>query len=115
MDHRYGAVTKELFSQESKSKTKERTRSMGNLGRKRDWMRHSKTNVQDHGDILYLGPSKILEYGDEVKQFIVMCVREPAADGYRVLRMENVRSRRVVNDNGFSEITANLRKILHRK
>lgn len=41
-----------------------------------------------------------------------MCVREPAADGYRVLRVEDVGSRRVVNDDGFPKVTANLRKIL---
>lgn len=56
--------------------------------------------------------SKILENGNQVKQFIVMCVREPAADGYRVLRVENVRGGGIVNDDRFAKVTADLRKIL---
>lgn len=72
----------------------------------------SKGNVQHHADILDLGPSQILENRDEVQQFVVVSVREPAADGYRVLRVEDVRRRRVINDDGFSEVTAYLGKIL---
>lgn len=72
----------------------------------------SQANVQDHADILDLGPSKILENRNEVKQFIVVCVREPAADGNRMLRVEDVGSRRIVDDDGFPEITANLREVL---
>jgi hypothetical protein len=60
-----------------------------------------------------LRPSKILENRNEVQQFIVMCVREPAADGYRVLRVEDIGSRGVVNDDGFPKVTTNLRKILY--
>jgi hypothetical protein len=77
---------------------------MGNLRRERDPDRTfvSKSNVQDHADILDLGPSQILENRDEVQQFIVMSVREPAADGYRVLRVEDVRCRRVVDDDRFT-------------
>lgn len=37
-----------------------------------------------------------------------MCVREPAADGDGVLRMEDVGSGRVVNNNGILEVAANL-------
>jgi hypothetical protein len=76
---------------------------MGNLRRERDPDKTvvSKGNVQDHADILDLGPSQILENRDEVQQFIVVSVREPAADGYSVLRVEDVRSRRVVDNNRF--------------
>lgn len=74
----------------------------------------SQANVQDHADILDLGPSKILENRNEVKQFIVVCVREPAADGNRVLRVEDVGSWRIVDDDGFTEVTANLREVLLR-
>lgn len=56
--------------------------------------------------------SKILENGNQVKQFVVMCVREPAADGYRVLRVENVGGGGVVNDDRFAKVAADLRKIL---
>lgn len=59
-----------------------------------------------------LSPSKILEHGNEVQQFIVMGVREPAADGYRVLRVEDVGSWGIVDDDCLTEITANLREIL---
>lgn len=72
----------------------------------------SQGNVQDHADILDLRPSKILENRDEVKQFIVVCVREPATDGYRVLRVEDVGGWGVINDDCFPEVTANLRKVL---
>ncbi len=41
-----------------------------------------------------------------------MSVREPAADGNRVLRVKDVRGWRIVNDDRFSEVTAYLRKIL---
>jgi len=39
-------------------------------------------------------------------------VREPATDRDSVLRMENVRRGRVVNDDGVLEITTNLGEIL---
>lgn len=42
-----------------------------------------------------------------------MSVREPAADGYRVLRMENVRRRRIVDDDCVVDVTPNLGKILY--
>lgn len=41
-----------------------------------------------------------------------MRVREPAADGNCVLRMENVRRRGVVDDDGLSKVAANLREVL---
>jgi hypothetical protein len=41
-----------------------------------------------------------------------VCVREPAADGDGMLRVEDVRGRRVVDDDGVLEITANLREVL---
>lgn len=37
-----------------------------------------------------------------------MRVGEPAANGNRVLRMENVRRRGVVDDDGFSKVAADL-------
>lgn len=108
----------------SRTERKTRTRSKGESGgiweisgikRVQRGHRGSQADVQDHADILDLGPSKILENRDKVKQFIVVCVREPAADGNRVLRVEDVGSRRIINDYGFPEITANLRKVLIRQ
>lgn len=86
---------------------------MGNLRRKEDPDTEvSQSDVQDHADILDLLSGKILKNRDQVKQFVVMCVREPAADGYRVLRMKDVGGWGVVNDDSFSKVSTNLRKIL---
>ena len=41
-----------------------------------------------------------------------MRIRKPAADGHGVLGVEDVGGGRVVDDDGFAEITANLRKVL---
>jgi hypothetical protein len=40
-------------------------------------------------------------------------IRKPAADRDRVLRVENVRRGRVVNDDGVLEIATDLGKVLH--
>ena len=42
-----------------------------------------------------------------------MRVREPAGDGHSVLRMKDVRGGRVVNDDCFAKVTADLGKILN--
>ena len=99
----------ELFS--ARKETKERTRSKGYLGRKNYWTRHSQSDVEDHADILDLSPSKILEHRNEVEQFIVVGVREPAADGYHMLRVEDVGRRGVVDDDRVAQVTANLREV----
>jgi hypothetical protein len=39
-------------------------------------------------------------------------IREPTANGYSMLRVEYVRCRRIIDDDGFSKITANLGEIL---
>lgn len=72
-----------------------------------------KGDVQDHANILDLRPCQILQDGDKVKQLVVVRVREPAADGYRVLGMEDVGRRGVVDNNGFSEVPSDLGKVLH--
>lgn len=41
-----------------------------------------------------------------------MGIREPTANRDGVLRVKDVRSRRVVNDDGVLEVTANLRQVL---
>lgn len=96
----------------SRKETNERTRSKGYLGRKKVRDLRSQGDIQDHADVLNLSPSKILEHGNEIQQFIVMSVREPATDGYRVLRVENVGSWGIVDDDRLTEITANLGEIL---
>ena len=44
-----------------------------------------------------------------------MSVREPAADGNRMLRVKYVRCWRIVDDNRLSQIASDLRKVLHIK
>ena len=41
-----------------------------------------------------------------------MCIREPTADGDGVLGMENVRSGRIVDDDGVFQVASDLREIL---
>jgi hypothetical protein len=57
--------------------------------------------------------SEILEHRYQVEEFVVVCVREPAADGDGVLRMKNVGGGRVVDNDGILEVTANLGEILY--
>ena len=40
-----------------------------------------------------------------------MSIRKPTADRYGMLGVENVRSRRIVDDDGFLKISANLGQI----
>jgi hypothetical protein len=79
----------------------------GNLRRKKD-PRNLQGTVQDHADILDLRPGKVLEDRDKVKQLVVVSVREPATDGNRVLRVEDIRSGGVVDDNRFFQISTDL-------
>jgi hypothetical protein len=65
-------------------------------------------NVEDQTDVFYLCAGKVFEDRNQVEKLVIVGVREPAADGYRVLRVENVRSRRIVDNNRLSEVTANL-------
>lgn len=69
-------------------------------------------NIEDQAHVADLGAGKVLENRNEVQEFVVVRVREPAADGNGVLRVENVRRGRVVDDDGVLEITTNLRQIL---
>lgn len=73
-----------------------------------------QSNIQDQAYIANLTAGKIFQNRNQVEKFIIVCVREPAADGDGVLRMEDVRRRRVVNDNGVLEFATNLGKILNR-
>lgn len=41
-----------------------------------------------------------------------MSIREPRTDRHRVLWVENIGRRRVINDDGFFEVTPNLGQIL---
>jgi hypothetical protein len=62
-----------------------------------------------------LRASQVFQHGYQVKQLVVVRVREPAANGHGMLRMENVRGGRVVNDDRLAQVTPNLREILSGK
>lgn len=65
-------------------------------------------NVEDEADIADLGYGQVFENWYQVEELVVVGVREPGADGDGVLRVEDVRSWRVVDDDGIFQITANL-------
>lgn len=71
-----------------------------------------QSHVKHQTDVADLLASEVLEHRYQVEQFVVVRVREPAADGDGMLRMEDVRRGRVVNDDGVLEVAANLREIL---
>lgn len=56
---------------------------------------------------------KVLENRDQIKQLIVVSVREPATDGNRVLRVEDIGGGGVINDNGFLQVATDLGEILN--
>lgn len=47
-------------------------------------------NVKNQTNVLHLCTSEIFQNGNQIKKLIIMGVREPAADGYRVLRVEYI-------------------------
>ena len=57
--------------------------------------------------------SKVFEYGYQVEEFVIVGVREPAADRDGVLRVEDIRGWRVVDNDGILEVTTDLREILN--
>lgn len=72
-----------------------------------------KSDIEDQADVLHVGACQVFENGNEIEQFVVVRVREPAADRNRVLRVEDVRRRRIVDDDGVLQIAAHLRQVLH--
>jgi hypothetical protein len=51
---------------------------------------------------------KVLEDGYQIEKFVIVGIREPAADWDGMLRVEDVRSWRVVDDDGFFQVAADL-------
>ena len=56
---------------------------------------------------------QVFQYWDEVEKLVVVRVAEPAADRNGVLWMEYIAGGRVVDDDGLTEVTANLAQVLH--
>jgi hypothetical protein len=65
-------------------------------------------DVQNEADIGDLRASQVFEDGYQVEEFVVVGVGEPGADGYCVVRVEDVGCRGVVDDDGVLEVAANL-------
>jgi hypothetical protein len=61
-----------------------------------------------------LRSSQVFEDGDQVEEFIVVGVGEPAADRNGMLGMEDVGGWGIVDDDGLLQITADLREVLFR-
>ena len=72
----------------------------------------SQCNVKNQTDILDLRASKVFKNRNQIEKLIIVSIRKPATDGYRMLGMEDVRCWRIVDDDGLSNVTANLGKIL---
>ena len=68
-------------------------------------------SVQDATDIRYRG--KVSKEGYQVCEFGIMRIIEPGRDGDGIIRVENVRGGRVVQNDGVSDGAAKLRKILY--
>jgi hypothetical protein len=67
-----------------------------------------QSNIKHQTDIADLLAGKILKHRYQVEELVVVCVREPAADGNGVLRVEDVRRGRVVDDDGVFEVATDL-------
>ena len=52
--------------------------------------KRSDRHIQDQRHICHLRASQILQYGDQIQQFVVVRIREPTANRHRVLRVKNV-------------------------
>ena len=73
---------------------------------------YSQGNIEHQTNIADLFASKILEDGYQIEEFVIMGVREPAADRDGVLRVEDVRRGRVVDNDSVLQVTTDLREIL---
>jgi hypothetical protein len=78
------------------------------------WQQNAlQRNIKHQANIADLGTGKVLKHWYQIQKFVVVSIRKPAADRDRVLRVENVRRGRVVNDDGVLEIATDLGKVLH--
>ena len=73
----------------------------------------SQCNVKNQTDVLDLRASKVFKNRYQIEKLIIVSIRKPATDGYRMLGMEDVRRWRIVDDDGLSNVSAYLGKILY--
>jgi len=59
-----------------------------------------------------VGAGEVFENGYEVQELVIVRIREPTADGDSVLWVENIRRRRVIDDDGVLQVASNLREVL---
>jgi len=71
----------------------------------------SKGNIEYQAHVSHLRASQVLKDRNEVEEFVVVSVRKPTTDRYSMLGMENVRRWRIVDDDGFLQISTNLGQI----
>jgi hypothetical protein len=102
----YGACT---LRPEGRRKLYGRT---SGLSAKRTPRSTSEADIEHETHVANLGAGEVLEDGYQVEQLIVVSIREPAADWDGVLGMEDVRCRRVVDNDGVLQIPADLRQVL---
>jgi hypothetical protein len=72
---------------------------------------HSEGDVQNQADICDIDSCQILKDGYEVQQFVIVRVGKPTADGHSMLGVEDVGSRRVIDDDCVLKISSDLREI----
>jgi hypothetical protein len=78
------------------------------------WQQNAlQRNIKHQANIADLGTGKVLKHWYQIQKFVVVSIRKPAADRDRVLRVENVRRGRIVDDDGVLEVSTDLGKILH--
>ena len=68
-------------------------------------------DIEYQTHVLNLRARQILENGNQIRQFIVVSITEPAADRDGVLWVEDVAGGGVVDDDGFAKISADLAEI----
>jgi hypothetical protein len=71
----------------------------------------SECHIEYQADVSYLRACQVFENWNQVEELVIMSIGEPAANRYGMLGMKDVGSRRIVDDDGFSEISPNLGKI----
>jgi hypothetical protein len=69
-------------------------------------------NVENQTNVFHLCTSKVFEDRDQVEKLVIVGVREPAADGYRMLRMEYIRRGGIINYDGVTKVAADLGQVL---
>lgn len=70
-----------------------------------------KSDVQYQADVGDVGARQVLEDRNKIKEFVIVGIQEPTADGNGMLWVENVRRRRVVDDDGVLEVSPYLRQV----